>query len=218
MVNVQSIRLDTQRAIAVNRVLRNTYLLLSLTIAFCALVTTAGIVLGIGMMNIFVYIAGFFGFSWAVNRTANSSWGLFWTFVFVGFIGLAMAPMLAYYLSVHPFLIVQALALTAATFVALSLYTVVRRQDFSWLGQFLTVAFVVVLGLIVVSFFVDLSAFAIVISGFMVFVAVALMLYQTSQIVLGGETNYIIATNNLFVSVYLLFMYLLSILGIMNNE
>ena len=205
-------------AVEVNRVLKNTYLLLSLCMAFSAACALGGIAVGIPYMGFLPYLIGFFGLSWIVHRTAHTSWGILWSFVFVGFIGIAIAPILSIYLAVKPMLVVQALGLTASTFVGLSLYTIVKRADFSWLGQFLTVAFFVVLGLIALSFFVDMSPFHALISGFMVFVACALILWQTSRIVLGGETNYIVAANSLFVSIYILFMNLLSLLGIFGGD
>ena len=122
------------------------------------------------------------------------------------------------YLQVNPGVVLQSLAMTAAAFVGLSIYTIFTRTNFNWLGQFLAVAFFIVVGIIVASIFFDLSAFSLLISGLMVFVACALILFQTSRIVLGGETNYIIAANNLFVSIYILFMNLLSIFGIMGDD
>lgn len=209
---------DAGLAIELNKVLRSTYLLLAMAIGFAALTAFVGIVMGLPFMGFWPYLIGFLGLSWAVNKTANSSWGIVMTFVFTGFIGLAMAPILNVYLQVNPGIVVQSLGMTAATFVGLSIYTIFKRTNFSWLGQFLTVAFFIVLGIIITSIFVDLSVFTILISGLMVFIACALILYQTSRIVLGGETNYIIAANNLFVSVYILFMNLLSIFGIMGDD
>lgn len=206
------------QAIEINSVLRNTYLLLSGLIGFCAVCAGVAIVARVPFLPFWIYLIGFFGLSWLVNATARSVWGLFWAFVFVAFIGVAMAPIVAVYLSVNPTIVVQALALTASTFVGLSFYTIVRRTDFSWLGQFLTVALFVIGGVIVLSFFVDLTPFALIISGFMVFVACALILFQTSQIVLGGERNYVIAAVTLFTAIYILFMNLLSIIGIFSGD
>lgn len=207
-----------QQAIEINGVLRNTYLMLGLSIGFAALVSFIAMAIGMPMMNIFIYLIGFFGLSYAVQKTADSAWGLVWSFVFAGFLGLAIAPILGFYLAVHPWLVVQAFALTSAAFFALSAYTIVRRTDFSWLGSFLMVSFFVVLGIIVLSFFVSLSPFAMIISMFMVMVACALILYQTSAIVLGGERNYIIAANQLFVGFYILFVYILQLLGIFGGD
>lgn len=211
-------RVTGQQAIEINGVLRNTYIMLGLSIAFAAFVSFVAMVMQIGMMNIFVYLIGFFGLSFAVQKTANSVWGLVWSFVFAGFLGLAIAPMLGYYLAVQPGLVVQALGLTAAIFFALSAYTIVRRTDFSWLSSFLMVSMFVLLGIIAMMFFVDMSPFQVIISAFVVVVACALILYQTSAVVLGGERNYIVAANSLFVSFYLLFMNLISLLGIFGGD
>lgn len=207
-----------QQAVEINGVLRNTYIMLALSIGVSAIASLVGIMLQIGMMNIFIYLIGFFGLSYAVQRSADSVWGLVWSFVFAAFLGIALAPILAIYLSVKPWLVVQALALTSATFFALSAYTIVRRSDFSWLHSFLMVSFFVILGIILLSFFIPMSPFAMIISAFMVVVASALILYQTSAIVLGGERNYIIAANQLFVGFYILFVNLLQLLGIFGGD
>ena len=205
-------------AVEVNEVLRNTYLLLALTLAFACLTGLAAIAMNLPPLNFIVYLVGFFGLSFAVNKTANSGWGLFWTFVFTGFIGIAAGPIVGYFASVNPGVVAQAFGVTAAAFVGLSIYSIVSRRDFSFLRSFLVMGFWIILGIIVCSFFFDLSPFAAAISAGMVLIAGALMLYQTSALVLGGETNYIIATNNLFVSIYLMFMNLLSLFGIMSGD
>ena len=209
-------------AVEINQVLRNTYLLLAFTVAFACVTGTVAAAMNVpflgGLPGLIVYIVGFLGLSFLVNKTANSVWGLFWTFMFTGFIGFVAGPIVNYYLAVHPGVVAQALGVTAATFFGLSLYTITTKKDFSFLRSFLVVGFFVVIGIIICSIFFDLSAFAAAISAAMVLIACALMLYQTSEIVRGGETNYIIATNNLFVSVYLLFMYLLTLFGIMGGD
>ncbi|MCY3885078.1 MAG: Bax inhibitor-1 family protein [Gammaproteobacteria bacterium] len=206
------------QAIEVNSVLRSTYLLLSATIGFSAVCATVAIYARLPFMNPLLYFAGIIGLSIVVHMTARSVWGLFWTFVYTGFLGVALGPIVSIYLSINPMIVAQALALTAATFVGLSLYTIVRRTDFSWLGQFITVSIVVIVGIIIMSFFVNLTPFALMISGFMVIVACAMILWQTSQIVLGGERNYIIATVTLFTSIYILFINLLQIIGIFGGD
>ena len=132
---------DAGRAIEVNRVLRSTYLLLAMAIGFAALTAFIGIGMGLPFMGFWPYLIGFFGLSWAVNKTANTSWGIVLTFVFTGFIGFAIAPILNVYLQVNPGVVLQSLAMTAAAFVGLSIYTIFTRTNFSWLGQFLAVAF-----------------------------------------------------------------------------
>ena len=208
----------TRPAVEINQVLRNTYLLLALTIAFACVTGLVAIAMNLPPFNFIIYLVGFFGLSYVVNKTAHSVWGLFWTFVFTGFIGLAAGPIVGYFASVNPGIVTQAFGVTAAAFVGLSLYTIVTKQDFSFLRSFLVMSFFIIIGVIVCSFFFNLSPFAAVISAFMVMFAAALMLYQTSEVVRGGETNYIIATNGLFVSIYLMFMNLLSLFGIMGGD
>lgn len=209
-------------AVEVNQVLRNTYLLLAFTVAFACVTGTVAAALNVpffgGTFGFILYLVGFFGLSYLVNKTANSVWGLFWTFMFTGFIGFVAGPIVNFYLAVHPGVVAQALGVTAATFFGLSLYTITTKRDFSFLRSFIVVGFFAVIGVIICSFFFDLSAFAAAISAAMVLLACALMLWQTSAIVLGGETNYIIATNNLFVSIYILFMNLLHLFGIMGGD
>ena len=205
---------NRSQAIEINSVLRNTYLLLSATIGVAALSAFVWIQLQLPMMNFWVYLIGFFGLYYAVHKTADSGLGILFTFTLAAFIGAAAAPLIGFFLTTDPMIVVQALLLTGITFVGLSMYTIVRRTDFSWLGQFLTVAFFVVLGVIILSIFVDLSPFQAIISGFFVMIACAMILFQTSQIVLGGERNYIRATVSLFLSIYILFMNLLSLLSI----
>lgn len=205
-------------AVEVNQTLRNTYLLLSLTLAFACLTGVGAVAMNLPPFNFIIYLVGFFGLSYAVNKTADSGWGLFWTFAFTGFIGIAAGPIVGYFAAVNPGIVAQAFGVTAAAFVGLSIYTIVTRRDFSFLRSFLVMGFWIILGIIVCSFFFDLSPFAAAISAAMVLIAGALMLYQTSALVLGGETNYIIATNNLFVSIYLMFMNLLALFGIMGGD
>lgn len=217
MAETRYVAEDSGRTVEINKVLRNTYTLLAMTIAFACLTGVTAIAMELPFIGFIPYLIGFFGLSFAVNKTANSSWGLFWTFMFTGFIGIAAAPIVNFYQLANPGVVAQAFGVTASAFFGLSAYTILTKKDFSFLGSFLAMAFWIVVGIIVCSFFFDLTPFAAAISGGMVLIAGALMLWQTSSIVLGGETNYIIATNNLFVSIYIMFMNLLSIFGIMRD-
>ena len=222
MAEFRTLASTARPTIEVNQVLRNTYLLLAFTVAFACVTGTVAAAMNVhilgGLPGLIFYLGGFLGLSYLVNRTANSVWGLFWTFMFTGFIGFVAGPIVGYYLAVHPGVVAQAFGVTAATFLGLSIYTITTKKDFSFLRSFIMIGFFVVIGMFISSLLFDLSAFAAAISAAMVLIACALMLYQTSEIVRGGETNYIIATNNLFVSVYLLFMNLLSLFGIMGGD
>ena len=114
--------------VEVNQVLRNTYMLLALTIAFACFTGLVAIAMNLPPFNFIVYLVGFFGLSFLVNKTANSAWGLFWTFVFTGFIGVSAAPLVGYFTSVNPGAVTQAFGVTAAAFLGLSLYTITDEE------------------------------------------------------------------------------------------
>lgn len=208
---------NREQAIEINSVLRNTYILLAMMIGVCAGAAMVAIQLKI-FLNFWVLLVGIVAFPFAIQATARSILGLFLSFGYAAFLGLIAAPFVSVVLSINAMLVVQALAITAATFVGLSMYTIVRRADFSWLGQFLTVSMFVILGLIVLRLFVDLSPIEMMLSGFMIIVASALILFQTSQIVLGGERNYIIAATTLLAALWMLFMHILSLLAMFSGR
>jgi modulator of FtsH protease len=155
-----------------------------------------------------------------VHKTADSAWGLLTVFLFTGFLGYALGPILNVYLSLPNggALIGQALGLTAAAFVGLSGYALVTRKDFSFLSGFLVVGAIVLLGAIVINVFMDISGLQLAISSAMVLFASALILFETSNVIHGGETNYIRATVGLYVSIYNLFTSLLHLLGVFSSD
>ncbi len=210
----------TGRAIEVNSVLRNTYMLLGMTLGFSALVAYFSMALGVPYLGFLPTLIGFFGLLFLVHKTANSGLGLVMVFAFTGFLGLTLGPILSHYLSVPNggTLITSALATTAFTFVGLSMFALVTKKDFSFLGKFLFVGFIVLMSAVLLSWIFELSAMHTAIScGFVIFASAAI-LWQTSEIVHGGETNYILATTTLFVSIYNLFVSLLHIFGIFGDE
>ena len=202
-------------AFEMNRVLRNTYLLLGMTLAFSSLVTYVAVATQAPRLGFFPTLIGFFGLMFVVHRLANSAWGLVAVFAFTGFLGYTLGPLLTLYLKLPngSLLVGQSLALTAAAFVGLSAYAVMTRKDFSFLGGFLVAGFCVLVGALVFAYFVDVSGLAFAISVGIVLFACAAILFETGLIVSGGETNYIRATVSLYVSIYNLFTSLLSLLG-----
>ena len=201
--------------VEINKVLRNTYLLLGMTLAFSAVVATVSMALNLPHPGPIVWLVGFFALLFVVHKTANSPWGLLTVFLFTGFLGYGLGPILGYYLSLANggSLVASALGTTAAAFVGLSGYALVTRKDFSFLSGFLVVGFFVLMGAVLLGLFFDLSAFHMAISAGFVLFACAAILWQTSAIIHGGETNYILATITLYVSIYNLFVSLLSIFG-----
>jgi modulator of FtsH protease len=222
MERYSSSAVSTARASALttNKVLRNTYLLLGATLAFSAAMAGVSMALNLppfGLITLLVY----FGLLFAVHKTQNSAWGLVWTFALTGFLGLTLGPILNLYLTALPNgsqLVMTALGTTAAAFLGLSAYAIKSERDFSFMGGFLAIGAIGAFVLGLVAYFFELSTLSLVASGLFVIVSGGLMLWQTSHIVRGGETNYIIATITLYVSIYNMFLSLLHLLGAASDE
>lgn len=205
--------LSTQAA----KVLRNTYMLLGLTLGFSALAAVVSMQLNL-RFNLIVMLVGVYGLMFLTHKLANSAWGLLSVFAFTGFMGLTLGPILNAYVGAGMGnVVVSALSSTAIIFIGLSAFALVTKKDFSFLSKFIFVGFLVLLTGVIANLFLGLAGLHLAISaGFVVFSS-AIILFQTGQIVNGGETNYILATVTLFVSLYNLFVSLLSLLG-MNND
>lgn len=204
--------------LATNKVLRNTYLLLGATLAFSAV--TAGVAMAINLpyMGLWMLLP-YVGLLYAVQKTRNSGWGIVWTFALTGFLGLTLGPILQFYLKAVPDgaqLIMTSLGVTAAAFLGLSAYAVTTKKDFSFMGGFLAIGAIGAFVLGLVAMFFHLSTLSLVVSGLFLIVSGGLMLWQTSEIVRGGETNYISATVTLYISIYNMFLSLLRLLSARN--
>lgn len=200
-------------AVAVNKVLKNTYLLLAMTLAFSSF--TAFLSLGSAPLNIWIMVGGMYGLLFLTHALANSAWGLVAVFAFTGFMGYTLGPLLSLFMhsATGTHLIMQALGGTAIIFFALSGYALVSRKDFSFLSGFLFAGSIVLIVAMVAGIFLKLPTLNLAISaGFMLFSS-AVILYQTSDIIHGGERNYIRATVTLYVSIYNLFISLLNLLS-----
>ncbi|WP_291010866.1 Bax inhibitor-1/YccA family protein [Hydrogenophaga sp.] len=204
----------------VTRVLRNTYALLSLTLLFSAGVAAAGVAFQWPAPGLVLTLVGFFGLLFAVHKLQNSGWALPAVFALTGFMGYTLGPMLSHTLALPggAQTIVTALGATGATFVSLSAYVLTTRRDFSFMGGFLFAGIVVALMLMLAAFFFQMPALALAVSGLVALLSVGLILFETSRIVSGGETNYVLATVGLYVSVFNLFTSLLSLLGMGGDE
>ncbi|HMN46654.1 MAG TPA: Bax inhibitor-1/YccA family protein [Povalibacter sp.] len=207
-------------ALSTNKVLRNTYLLLGATLAFSAAMAGVSMALNLpsfGLLTILVY----FGLLFAVTKTQNSSWGILWTFALTGFLGLTLGPILNMYLKFLPNggqIIMLSLGTTAAAFVGLSAYAVKSGRDFSFMGGFLMIGAIGAFVLGLVAYFFNLPTLSLVVSAMFLIVSGGLMLWQTSEIVRGGETNYISATITLYVSIYNMFLSLLNLFGAASGD
>jgi modulator of FtsH protease len=204
-----------------NKVLKNTYLLLSATLLFSAL--TAGIAMSVGMpmLNPIVVLIGYFALLFGTYKTANSALGLLFVFALTGFMGLTLGPILSLYMTALPNggeVVMTAFGITGLTFIGLSAYAVKSGRDFSFLGGFLTIGILGAFLLGLVAYFLNMPTLSLAVSGMFVLAMGGLILWQTSEIVRGGETNYILATVTLYVSIYNLFTSLLHILGVFNDE
>lgn len=215
-----SINSQTQSAgISINKVLKNTYMLLGMTLAFSAFTATIATMMGIGpIMSIVLTLVGF-GLLFVVSKTANSSKGIFWVFMFTGVMGASLGNMLNHYLAMAngPALIMQALGTTALIFFALSAYVLTTRKDFSFMGGFLMAGMIAVLVAIIANIFLAIPLLQLVISSVVVLIMSGFILFDTSRIIHGGETNYIRATVSLYLNLFNIFVHLLSILGIMDD-
>lgn len=216
----------TAPAIATNRVLRNTYALLSLTLLFSALTAGLSMVFNWPYPGLVLTLIGYFGLLFLTARFRNSGWGLLCVFALTGFMGLTLGPIINYYLTATQNgaqLVATALGMTGGIFLVLSGYVLTTRRDFSFMGGMLMVgilvAFLSGLGLVVASMFgMEVSGAMLGISALFVLLMCGLILWQTSAIIHGGETNYIMATVTLYVSLYNLFTSLLHLLGAFGDE
>jgi len=201
-----------ESGVAVNKVLKNTYMLLGLTLGFSAVM--AALSTNAAPMNIWMYIIGVYGLLFATHALARTAWGLLTIFAFAGFIGYGTGPLIGALLSTAggSQVVSTALGGTAFIFFGLSGYALVSRKDFSFLSGFITAGCFVLIAAMILGIFVQIPALQLAISvGFMLFSS-AIILYQTGEIVNGGERNYILATITLFVSIYNLFMSLIHLL------
>lgn len=212
-----SLSLDRPQAA---KVLRNTYALLSLTILFAAGTAALAVANSWPAPGLVITLVGYFGLLFAVHKVQNSGWALPAVFALTGFMGYTLGPLLTHTLALPggANTIVAALAATGATFVALSAYVLTTRRDFSFMGGFLFAGMVIAIVLALVAYFFTMPALALAVSAMVALLSVGLILFETSRIVNGGETNYVLATVGLFVSAFNLFTSLLSLFGIGGND
>ena len=208
-------RRSEESVLATNKVLRNTYALLSMTLLFSAL--TAGISMTMNMppMGLLVVLGGYFGLLFLTTKFRNSSLGLVFVFALTGFMGLTLGPILNAYLSLPNGgqLVMTALGGTGVIFLGLSGYALTTRKDFSFMGGVLMVGILVAFLAGIAAVFFSMPAMALAVSAMFVLLMSGLILWQTSNIIHGGETNYIMATVTLYISIYNLFTSLLHLLG-----
>lgn len=207
--------------LATNKILRNTYLLLSMTLFFSAMTAGAAMYFNLPHPGLIITLVGFYGLLFLTTKFRNSAIGLVCVFALTGFMGLTLGPILSMYIKAfsngHE-LIMMALGGTGVIFLGLSAYALTTRRDFSFMGGFLMVgilvAFLAGIGAIVFA----IPALSLAVSAMFILLMSGMILFQTSAMINGGETNYILTTVNLYVSIYNLFLSLLQILGVFSGR
>ncbi len=209
-----------QSALATNKVIRNTYTLLSMTLLFSALTAGVSIALNLPHPGLIITLVGYFGLLFLTSKFQNSAMGLVFVFALTGFMGMTLGPIINAYLNMPngAELVMTAMGMTGVIFLGLSGYALTSQKDFSFMGGFLMagilVAFLAGLGAI----FFEMSGLSLAVSAMFVLLMSGLILYETSNIIHGGETNYIMATVTLFVAIFNLFTSLLHLLGAMGGD
>jgi len=200
-------------SVEVSKVLRNTYALLAMTILFSAFTATISVVAGLpsfGLLILLPYIALLF----AIEKTKNSVWGIVWTFALTGMMGLTLGPLVSYSIGTNGFgPLIMALGGTAAIFFGLSAYILITKKDMSKMTGFIMTGLIIMFVAGIANVFLQISALALVVSCGFLLLSSLLIMWQTSNIIHGGERNYISATVTLYISLYNIFTILLSFLS-----
>lgn len=209
-----------ESSLAVNKVLKNTYMLLGLTLAFSALTAAFAMASNAAPVNIWVMLIGFYGLLFLTHKMANSAWGLLCVFALTGFMGYTLGPILGFYMASAngSQLVMTALGGTAFIFFGLSAYALISRKDFSFLSGFMMAGFLVILAAVVANIFLQIPALQLALSAAFMLFSSAAILMQTGAIINGGERNYILATVTLYVSLYNIFISLLNLLTAFGGE
>ncbi|MDP3031182.1 MAG: Bax inhibitor-1/YccA family protein [Rhodocyclaceae bacterium] len=209
-----------ESALATNRVIRNTYQLLSMTLLFAAGTAAMSVALKLPHPGLVLTLVGFFGLLFATSKLRNSGWGIVAVFALTGFMGYTLGPIVSHYLGLPNGgqTVMMAMGGTAAIFLGLSGYALTTKKDFSFMGGFLMVGILVAFLAGLAAIFFEVPALSLTVSAAFVLLMSGLILYETSNIIHGGETNYVMATVTLFVSIFNLFTSLLHLLGFANND
>ena len=213
-------RHGAESVLASNKVIRNTYMLLSATLLFAAITASVAVALNLPHPGLIVTLVGYFGLLFATTKLRNSGWGLVSVFALTGFMGYTLGPIVGHYLGLANGgqTVMMAMGATATIFLGLSGYALTTRKDFSFIGGFLTAGILVAFVAGLAGIFLEIPALSLTVSAAFVLLMSGLILYETSNIIHGGETNYVMATVTLFVAIFNLFTSLLQLLGFMNSS
>lgn len=206
------------QTLATNKVIRNTYLLLSLSLVWSAITAYASIRSGAGIISPWLFLIFAIGMPWLIYAFRNSAAGLVLTFVYTGLFGFMLGPIVGMYAALDPRIPTYALGTTALVFGGLSSYAMATRKDFSFLGGFLLVGFLVVLAAIIANIFLQLPILSLMISSAAVLLCAAGMLFSTSRLIHDGEANYIVIACSLFGDIWVMFMHLMRLFAFFTGE
>lgn len=203
-----------------NKLIRNTYTLLAMTLLFSAAAAGVSIALNLPHPGLLITLGGYFGLLFLTYKLRDSAWGLLSVFGLTGFMGLTLGPIVNHYLGMPNGgeVVMMAMGGTGAIFIGLSAYALTTKKDFSFMGGFLMVGILVAFLAGLAAYFFEMPGLALAVSAMFVLLMSGLILFETSNIVHGGETNYILATVTLYVSIYNLFVSLLQLLGVFNSD
>lgn len=218
---VRTIAQPREAVLATNSLIRNTYILLSLTLLFSAAMAVVAMVTKAPPLNVWFVLIGYFGLLFLTSYLRNSAWGLLSVFALTGFMGYTLGPIISIYIAAFSNgaqLVAYAMGATGVIFLGLSGYALSTRKDFSYMGSFLMAGILVAFLAAIANIFIGMPALALAVSSLFILLMCGLILYQTSAMVHGGETNYIMATITLYIAIYNLFTSLLHILGIFGGE
>jgi modulator of FtsH protease len=219
--SISSASTAPQTAVAAsNRVIRNTYMLLSMTLLFSGIMAAISVTFKLPHPGLIISLAGYFGLLFLTYKCRNSGWGLLSVFALTGFLGFTSGPLISSYLGLANggMIVTQAMLATGAIFISLSLYALTSKRDFSFMGGFLMVGIIVAFLAGIGAALFSIPALSLAVSAMFVLLMSGLILYETSNIIRGGETNYIMATTSLFVAIFNLFTSLLQLLGFANSD
>ncbi len=217
---VKPASLEQSQSVATDKVLRNTYLLLSMTLLFSGSMAGISMALNLPHPGIIITLLGFFGLLFATTKFRNSGLGIVFVFALTGFMGFTLGPIINAYLGLPNGgqIVMNAMGATGLIFFSLSAYVLITKKDFSFMGGFLMVGILVAFFAGLGAIFFEISSLSLAVSAMFVLLMSGLILYETSNIIKGGETNYIMATTTLFVAIFNLFTSLLHLLGFMSQE
>ncbi|BAO44234.1 Bax inhibitor-1/YccA family protein [Thiolapillus brandeum] len=217
----QAVSRSSQQAFATNKVIKNTYLLLSATLVFSGLMAMLSLYLAVPLWTytaslIVAMLLGMF----VLPRTAESSAGLGVIFAITGLMGFGLGAVISLYLQLPngPQTVALALGGTGVIFLGLSGYALSSRRDFSFMGGFIFAGMMVMMVAVLANLFLQIPALQLAIASGFILVMSGFILFQTSQMIHGGETNYIHATYGLYLSIFNIFISLLQILGIFGDD